>query len=203
MALTIGPVGDESDRRRLLLSHGLGLLGGALSMALVLTLLAALLNAVLPTSSSSMSAAAAIGGVVVLIGWTLSSAGIAGLPYPKSRWQVPESWRRVLPAQFALGLYGYLLGLGFLTNVVLPPFWILIAGTVIANDIFLALGSWASYALVRLLLTAYATQRAVAEQDSLEVIDLRGPGRLVFLRIGTVLLLLSSAVTLLLHGLSM
>lgn len=156
MAGTISPVGDGAKRRRLLIGHGVGLLLGAATMATALTLAAQLMRVPLQAVSPWLAPVLA----VVLLGWASQSALGKGLPYPLPRWQVPEDWRRTLPRMVTISVYGYLLGLGFLTNMVVPTYWVLLGASVWTGGLAPLLIAWALYAGVRFATTWRATEAA-------------------------------------------
>lgn len=150
MVWTIAPAVSGGERRRVLAIHVAGLLAGALTMCLVLVLLAAGVNGLQWTTPSWLHAVTAI----VLLAWIVRAVSHRGLPYPRSRWQVPESWRARLPLKATAGGYGYLLGLGPLTDVVLPTYWLLVGVTVFAIDsVGWALVGWLAYGATRAVVT--------------------------------------------------
>lgn len=155
MALTIGPAVRKADQRTLLAVHGLGLWLGATVMAFILTLiggpLASLLEPIRPIPEVTVG--------VVLVLWASRMILGVGLPYMSSRWQVPVYWRETLPPIVTLGAFGLLLGIGALTSVVFPVFWILVGGTLISGSLSLNVAAWWLYAALRFATTAHATIR--------------------------------------------
>jgi hypothetical protein len=118
-------------------------------MSLALVLLAAALH-------PFAGAEAVVVGVLCGL-WAFRVATGAGLPFPRSRWQVPAHWRESLPLLFTLTAYGYLLGLGCLTDVVLPTFWVFVGLSVLDATVVHVVGAWLVYAATR----AWRTNRGV------------------------------------------
>lgn len=85
-----------------------------------------LVNGALHGLDAGSATATRYGLIVLGLGWTLSALGRTGLPFPRRRWQVPEQWRFTMPIEVTLFAYGTLLGVGFLTDVVLPAFWMFV-----------------------------------------------------------------------------
>ena len=150
MALTIGPAGRGADRRRDLMLHGLGLAVGSMTMAIVLT-------------GVGIAVRHSYEEVAVWLGWLLSVLAVLWLvfvltgrrtPSRLSRWQVPAHWRHTYPPGFTAVAYGFLLGLGALTDVLTPAFWALAVATVALADLPLALAAWLVLGAVRLWFTA-------------------------------------------------
>jgi hypothetical protein len=145
MAWTIGLAGREDDRRRGLIVHSIGTLLGSLTMAFLLILAAPATRALIDSAGS----AAATGAAVVLIAWVPRTLGRRGPAYPRSSWQVPEHWRQTLPMLFTLVLYGFLLGLGILTDVVLPAYWVLVGGSLAVVSLPAVVIAWTAYGITR------------------------------------------------------
>lgn len=188
MALTIGPAVSEAERRHWLAVHGLALWLGALTTACVLTIAGTLLSG--PLASGRI-----VAGIVVALAlaWIARVVAGVGLPFPRSSWQVPDRWRHTLPSRFVAGGYGYLLGLGFLTDPVLPAFWILVGGSVVAASLPLAAGAWTVYALTRLYMTRRAAAVVAASPDDPPE-DVNPRASFAAARAATVLLLAAIAV---------
>ncbi|MDQ2630410.1 MAG: hypothetical protein M3Y75_05475 [Actinomycetota bacterium] len=149
MALFIGSVGGGASSRQLTLVHTFGLLLGSVSIGLLLWLVGA---AVRPVVEGFDLVALLVGAV--LAAWAVRVAVGRGLPFPSSRWQVPQQWRHTLPAGFTAGAYGFLLGVGFLTSVVLPVYWLFVGMSLLVSDLFLVLLAWCIYGGVRAVVTA-------------------------------------------------
>jgi hypothetical protein len=158
MAWTIGPAGGRAERRRMLLVHCSGLALGALTAAAVFTLLGSVVRIGLPATQGVVGWL----GAALLIGWGLRTVELPGLPFPRSRWQVPEEWRTGMPYQFTMSAYGYLLGLGFLTDVVVPAYWLLVLITMVDGGAAAIGFGWLTYLVVRCAVTVRASQRVAA-----------------------------------------
>ena len=157
MAGTIGSVVNRANMTRLLRAHAAGLVVGALTMALALSLLGSLAQPLLREIAVPLEIIAA----AALLGWAVRATGRRGLPFPHRSWQVPEQWRYTLPPTVTVATYGYLLGLGWLTYMVLPTYWLLVAGTFAVASLPVALTAWLAFALARFL-TAWRGARLVA-----------------------------------------
>lgn len=173
MATAISLAGGEAGRSRFFRLHALGLASGALTMALGLTLVGAVSNRMLSVAGTQWTAAVLIGLGFVAVGWALTVSTGRGLPYPRPSWQVPDHWRHTLPPEFTLTAYGYLLGLGVLTNAVLPSLWVLIILTVVMHNILLATAAWLIYAGAR----AWTTRRDLSPRAPTEASGILLPDR--------------------------
>jgi hypothetical protein len=170
MAGTIGSVVNRARMPTLLRTHAIGLALGAVTMALVLSLLGAVTQPALREFGTPL---AIIAGVV-LAGWALRIVVPWGLPFPQRSWQVPEHWRYSLPPTVTLGTYGYLLGLGGLTYMVVPTYWLLAAGTVAVTSLPVALCAWIGFALVRFLTTWRGARIVTTASDGSEDVTPHG-----------------------------
>ena len=186
MAGTLGSVVNRASMPKLLRAHGAGLALGALTMALALSLVGGVARPALREFPPVPTVAAG----AVLLGWALRATGRRGLPYPHRSWQVPEQWRYTLPSIVTLGAYGYLLGLGWLTYMVLPTYWLLVAGTIAVGSLPVALTAWMAFALARFL-TAWRGARLVVRGSE----DVT-PHNLALTRAAAAALLTSSALAL-------
>jgi hypothetical protein len=119
-------------------------------MGLTLVLAGAVLQAPLAVIEQPMQLIA----IVLLVGWAVHLMTGSGIPFPNSRWQVPKDWRHTLPFGFTVGAYGFLLGLGVLTNVVGPVLWALIGASVVIADAPTVLVMWLAYGVTRAAVTA-------------------------------------------------
>jgi hypothetical protein len=173
MATAISLAGGQARQARFFRLHIVGLALGAVTMAFALTLVGAGLDEVLRSAGPPWAQAVLIGLALVAVGWTLTVVTGRGLPYPRPSWQVPEGWRHTLPTEFTLTAYGYLLGLGVLTNAVLPSLWVLIGLTVAVNSLPLATAAWLLYAASR----AWTTRRDLSPHAPTEVSDTSLPHR--------------------------
>jgi hypothetical protein len=158
MVLTIGPAVGGAERKKLLASHSVGLLLGATVMAFSLALVAAVAQDPLQQGAPVLMPIAG----VVAFGWALEVSTGWGLGFPSSSWQVPVSWRDWLPPQITMLAYGFLLGLGFLTTVVFPIYWLLVAGSLFSHSLLLTLMAWWVYGGTR----ALSTWRGVSKRYS-------------------------------------
>lgn len=154
MGLTIGAVGDGASRRHLLQLHGLGLVLAALTVSVALFLIGTLLRPIITDGQTPLTVVA----VAVLTGWAIEVLTGRGLAVPRSHWQVPEQWRRELPGAVTAGAFGYLLGLGFLTNVMLPSFWVLVGCSLLSPSLLIVVSAWLIYEGGRYLTTVRATR---------------------------------------------
>ncbi len=185
MAGTIGSVVNRANMPRLLRVHAVGLLLGATTMALALTLL----GAVAQSTVRDLARPLAIVACVVLLGWALQALDRPGLPFPQRSWQVPEQWRYTLPPVVTAGAYGYLLGLGWLTYLVLPTFWLLVVGTFAAATLPVSALAWTAFALGRFLTTRRYAHRVASGSSSVK------PSNLHLTRISAAVLLTLTAIT--------
>lgn len=164
MALTIGPAVRQGDRGRVLAIHTAGLLTGAVAWCLVLVLAGSALGAAAwPELMDELAA-------VIVAAWTFRVLTSRGVPFPRSRWQVPDVWRHRFPEQFTAFAYGLLLGVGFLTDVVLPAYWILVAATVLSGSLAPALAAWTLYALTRAVTAAREASRLASQGATPELV---------------------------------
>lgn len=125
--------------RRVTSLHSIGLLFGAVLMALLLAL------------ARSAALSVGLGTVLIVpagIALALAIMQLGGLRLPQSRWQVPEYWRRTLDADVLPIAYGAILGFGVFTAVVVGAFWVFLAATLLYG-VPTALIGWAAYALGR------------------------------------------------------
>lgn len=164
MAGSIGPA-VRRERRSLMVSHISGLIAGGALMALTLTLAGGLLDLAAARSHPVMRSVVFVVVIAVAFGWLSRLTFGWGLPYPRRRWQVPEHWRQSLPPLFTMSSYGFLLGIGFLTDVVLPSYWIMVGATLAVANAALALGAWLLYAGVRALITVEQSRAFSAAAD--------------------------------------
>lgn len=142
-AIGIAVRDPHQPRRRALAYHATGLVAGSMTLALALLLLNGLTAGVRELSFI-------VPALGVLAGaWALGAIGLPGLWYPRRRWQVPERWRFVLPLEMTALGYGALLGLGVLTDVVLPAFWMAMLLSVLVASPSTVVGAWVVYAGAR------------------------------------------------------
>lgn len=193
MVLTIGPAVRRTDRRRFLAIHSIGLLLGATVMAMVLTLLGPAVESVVEATTPVPQVVAAC----VLALWVSAILFGIGFPYLSSPWQVPVYWRETLPPVVTIGAFGFLLGLGFLTSVVLPIFWVLVVGTLLSNSVLVSLGAWWLYAAIRAGTTIWGTERRFDQSADLSQIGEVAPSHWRLVRVASALFLAVISVWLL------
>ena len=112
------------------------------------------------------------------IAWLLV-LGAAGLsvvqlarPRPlQSRWQVPEPWRRVIDPDVLALLYGFLLGTGVLTAVVVSAFWVFVTLTLVASPLA-AISAWMIYGVVRGMSFVATSQEKPQDQRARQILVL-------------------------------
>jgi hypothetical protein len=86
--------------------------------------------------------------LLIAIAGTVAIAQPFGVRAVQSRWQVPQGWRYVLPADVLAVSYGFLLGPGFLTSIVVSAFWVFLTAALIVPATAVIVG-WLMYTLVR------------------------------------------------------
>jgi hypothetical protein len=92
-------------------------------------------------------------------------------------WQVPVVWKESLPPVFTATVYGLLLGVGFLTSVVVPLYWVLLAGSVAIPSLPIVLLAWWLYGGMRLLTTIHGSRAPFASCQSVDDLpDTTPPG---------------------------
>lgn len=142
MVGSIGPaVSKAESRRKILLIHTCSLLVGSILVALALVLLGSALRA----ASMTMASKGLVLGTAALAVFQLF-----GIKPPQSRWQVPDRWRYLMDVEFLAASYGFLLGLGFLTRVVVASFWVLATASLVVSPLAVV-AAWGGYALTRSL----------------------------------------------------
>jgi len=82
---------------------------------------------------------------------TLGDLGITRRLYPSSRFQVPERWRKVLPADLVFFLYGIGLGAAFFTRVATSALFACIALALASTQPALLVASLAAFGATRSL----------------------------------------------------
>lgn len=111
------------------LAHGAGYLAGGLALAAVLASFAWLMPAGGLASGWVVATLGAIG-----LAYGLHQTGIVRVPYPQRRAQVPHRARMELPIWQTGLLYGWLLGLNFVTYVRTPVLYLVVAAAVLSGD---------------------------------------------------------------------
>jgi hypothetical protein len=112
-----------------LLAHGVGYVAGGLVLAAVLALFAWLI----PVGGFTSDWIVAMLGLIGLI-YGLHQAGLVRMPYPQRRAQVPHRARMELPMWQTGLLYGWLLGLNFVTYVRTPVLYLVVAAAVLSGN---------------------------------------------------------------------
>lgn len=144
----------QKSSRRVVATHGAGLLAGALFMALALAFVGSVLS----------SAGMRLGLVIILaITVVLALGQNGGVALPQSSWQVPEYWRRTLDPDVLPVAYGAILGFGIFTAVVVGAFWVFVAATLL-QSLPLALAGWLAYASGRIVSFRFAIQAGPPER---------------------------------------
>src|SRR5512132_2128209 len=125
-------------------------------------------------SAAVFTALAAVGAVVggrlvlvvaVAIGAAAVVSDALGLRVrPQIHFQVPEPWRRTMPLQRALFLYGLLLGTGLTTYVPATAAWALPALSLSLGDVKASLAIAAGFAAGRALPVLVLSENAIAER---------------------------------------
>jgi hypothetical protein len=190
MVLTIGPAVRRADQRRFLAIHSLGLLLGATVMAMFLTLIGPAVESAIAATTPVPQLVAAL----VLALWVSRIVFGVGLPYLSSPWQVPVYWRETLPPVVTVGVFGFLLGLGLLTSVVLPIFWVFVGGTLLSGSVLVSLGAWWLYASIRAGTTIWATERRFDQSADLSRIGEVAPSHWRLVRSMSALVLTATAI---------
>lgn len=144
MVGALGPAGRgaESGMSRTIAIHGFAIVLGATLMGLVVATVGSFVQGS-PLASVLSAALVACLMLVALQAIDLRTP-------PQSRWQVPEPWRRLLDMEVLAGFYGFVLGFGVFTAVVLSAFWVFVTLTLAAAP-GVAVAAWASYGLARTL----------------------------------------------------
>ncbi|MCK0197907.1 methylamine utilization protein MauF [Ancylobacter sp. 6x-1] len=144
------PSGNYSPRSLLrytptVLLHGLGyaagavVLGGALGFA----------GSMAGFAGASLAAAIGLGLVALLYG--AHQLGFVKVPYPQRRAQVPHDARQRFPKWFIGGLYGFSLGLNYLTYVQTPILYLVTAAAVLSGYVVTAIALFAVFNAGRFL----------------------------------------------------
>ena len=181
MVQTIASTGGGMEKRSALIVHGIGLVLGAATMALLLFLIGEALRAAEPIETIALG----LLGVLSVV-WAVSTLSRRNAWYPRSNWQVPETWRYTLPFRFTAGAYGYLLGIGCLTDVVLPSYWVLFGLSMVVPAFGVVVLAWVIYAVIRWAWTWRFSMRATG--TACPVVP---PGRFQMARYGSALSLLA------------
>ena len=169
------PYGAASVARWLptLVAHGVGYLAGGLVLATAL----ALVGWILPVGGLSGWVLVALGGVGLAYG--LQQLQFIRIPYPQRRAQVPHSARLHLPMWRTGLLYGWQLGLNFVTYVRTPIIYLVVVAAVVSGSaaaavlllLSLNLGRFLPLSVNALPLADWTVQRwlAIHDQHALRV----------------------------------
>ncbi|MCS6877788.1 MAG: methylamine utilization protein MauF [Geminicoccaceae bacterium] len=168
-------------------AHGLGYLAGGLVLGGVLALGAGLLS--VPATASWPLVV--LGALALAYG--LDQLGLVSLPYPQRKAQVPHDVRLRWPMWRIGLLYGFALGLNFLTYVRTPVLYVVVAAALLSGSPAFALGLVLALNCGRflpILVNAFpvsdrAVQRWLAEREAASV----AAGASALLLAGTALVL--------------
>lgn len=141
MAGALGPAvrGARSIAQPVARNHVVGLWLGATLTGLTLALAGVAVQAAHLQRAAFAIAWAAVGfGVLEVL----------GLRPVQSSWQVPERWTRQIEVRSLAVVYGFFLGFGVWTAVVVSAFWCMIALTTVVRPA-MAIAAWLLYATGR------------------------------------------------------
>lgn len=126
------PVGDRvvitnQERRKFfdLLFYSIGIIFAAAVLGAFL----GLLGTWLPITPLWQIGKVALLGILCLL-YALHELQIVTLPTPQRKQQVPEKWRYTLPRSLTALFFGLLLGLGYITFIIVGTFYIVTIGAV-------------------------------------------------------------------------
>lgn len=150
-----------------LAAHALGYLAGGLVLGAAL----GLLGWGLPTGALSTWALPLLG--LLAVGYALHQAGFVSMPYPQRRAQVPHQARLQLPVWQTGLLYGWQLGLNFVTYVRTPILYLVVLAAVFSGSVgisvalvlILNLGRFLPMLINLLPLHDWSVQRWLANND--------------------------------------
>jgi hypothetical protein len=132
-----------------LLFYTIGCLIGAGSLGLVLGVLGAALPWQ-PWSTGQGFYLLAVIGTISLV-YSTHELGFIRVPAPQCRWQVPSSWRSVLPPDVAALFYGIGLGVGVTTRIPASTFYPIVIWALLINNPMLAMFGMSAFGLGRAL----------------------------------------------------
>ncbi|MEX2517372.1 MAG: cytochrome c biogenesis protein CcdA [Gammaproteobacteria bacterium] len=150
------------------LAHGFGYLAGGAVLAAPLAFFAWLM----PAGGFASGWALAVLGLIGLA-YGLHQAGVVRIPYPQRRAQVPHRARMELPMWQTGLLYGWLLGLNFVTYVRTPVLYLVVAAAVLSGNVGIAvllvlslnLGRFLPLVVNALPVADWTVQRWMANHD--------------------------------------
>jgi hypothetical protein len=137
--------GSRSRQRAALALFAAGALTASAAVGFVLGFVGGLVG-----SRPALIAAAVLAGLAAL-----RELGVARLPVPQSRRQVPERWRNELPLPVWSAGYGAGLGVGFLTFQPVATFWVACAAALALGRPVLAGGCFAFYGAGRAFMAVW------------------------------------------------
>lgn len=125
--------------------HGLGYAAGAVLLGTLL----GLAGMVLGLSGFGTGALLGLAAIAVLYG--IHQLDFLRIPYPQRRAQVPHDARQRFPMWVIGGLYGFALGLNYLTYVQTPVLYVVTAAAAVTGNVALAVAIFALFNLGRFL----------------------------------------------------
>jgi hypothetical protein len=131
----------------------------------------------------------AVAGIAVLA--AAREAGLARLPLPQIRRQVPERWRAELPLPVWSVGYGLGLGAGFLTFQPVATFWVACATAVALGRPLVAAACFAAYGAGRAVMAVWPGRR---HEDAVAAVEALARRRGILLRVNVVALLVCAAL---------
>ncbi len=159
MVEAIAPVVCGGDRRRYVLAVFLHTLGAAVA--------AGLLGALLGATGGLMGAPWGRAGLLILAAlaaaYALREAGLP-LPLPDRHKQVPEWWRSFFSPPVAALLYGFGLGVGFLTFLTFGTFVAVAAAALLSGEPALGIALCAPFGAARGLSVAISWSAQTSEE---------------------------------------
>jgi hypothetical protein len=142
MVGSLGPAVSGVERRSL--GVVLGFVGATMLASLIMASSLVLVGELLATASLEAVEISFVTGALIL-----SVSQVLGSSRPlQSEWQVPERWRRQMAPDVLAAFYGFILGFGVFTAVVVSAFWVFLALSLIV-DPWIAIAGWGTYAAVR------------------------------------------------------
>jgi hypothetical protein len=182
MVETFTPAVCGSRRRQ-----GLALAGFAAGAVAASALLGAALGAL--GALIGVPLVLAVAGIAVLA--AVREAGLARLPLPQIRRQVPERWRAELPLPVWSVGYGLGLGAGFLTFQPVATFWVACATAIALGRPLVAAACFAAYGAGRAVMAMWPGRR---HEDATAAVEALARRRGIVLRANVVALLICAAL---------
>jgi len=100
---------------------------------MVLGALLGLLGSWLPATAEWQTGKAVLLGLLSLL-YALHELQIITLPTPQRKRQVPDGWRYTLPSSLVALFFGLLLGLGYVTFIIVATFYIITIAAVLSGS---------------------------------------------------------------------